>query len=259
MSNETFKYRAIAAIRKGELSYTLSPNESLDVEIELLNNQDENYRLLATFDTSANIASFKGLILEQTFQSEQNCDKFRSNTQKIINTYFNKLKFLHREYSAVIDSPDFIIEPNGNSIHYITGGIVIGGSIRLTRSCLLNDSKQLGKMKDNFWDECVERFNSTMTFQDPVLRLISLYAIAELINHLKNNLPIDDLIRCTRNLVAHGIVDKGSTPRILSQILGQATAFRFSRKDGNQMNLVKDSATKLAEALEWYLMNQLPG
>lgn len=257
MSDDLFKYRAIAEVQKGKLSYVRNSSENFEGEVELFNNPDEHYKIFATFNNESNLAILRSLIVEKVFQVEQDSNEFRLESEKLINIYFNRLKFIHKKYSSVIGSPDTIVKPDGQIDCYVSGGIVVGGSVDIGRYSLHQDCDQLNQVNDALWDECIERYNMVVEFPDPVLRLISLYSIVELIKDVRADLPEDSLIFAARNLVAHGIVDQRKTVGPLRGELGQADQFKFSRHNGQQMELVRNSADRLAGILAQYLTDQL--
>lgn len=272
MTQAFFKYRAIATVQKGKISYILSPNSHFQGEVKLFD-QPNDYKIFATFDLSEELAILKSLIFEKTFQIEQNYKSFCVEADRIIQIYFSRFKFIHREYSALIGAPDLIIDPDGTRISCLSGGIVTGGSVKGARSNLPSDCQQVGSDKKEVWDESIERYNDAMTFDDPVLRLIVLIGIVELI---KNSEPNENIVRemqrkglndynsiyYTRHLVAHGIlVEKnGEKPiKFFRQVLNQPTAtqFKFNRKDSKQMELVRSSVDQLSQGLSLYLTERL--
>lgn len=257
MSNEPLKYRAISAI-KGEIYCSLDFAQQMS-SIELFEDNQESYKIFAVLSSSNDRTVLRQLILEKIFYSKQDYKDFRVYAQEHINRYFSRIKFLSGEHSATIDNSNRIECPEGQ-YGFAEAGSDSGCSVKILVFLTKSDYERLGRVKDESIDEYVKRYNLTIQFTDSVLRLISLCGIAELIveeNKIEANVFFDDLVYSTRHLVAHGVVNRPSTLKGLIKALGTASEFKFSREDKKQMDLVEESASKIAVKLKQYLEAQL--
>lgn len=129
--------------------------------------------------------------------------------------------------------------------------------------------------KDNI-DEYVRRFLIIEKLSiDPVLTLITLYALYEYItntnSHLRELLQSNKKIGCnvnllkkfrgTRNLVAHGVVDRSDTKDILKEFLGdvepESSAYSFDRYKPSHMKLVNEVISEVQPVIQKYLREEL--
>jgi hypothetical protein len=115
----------------------------------------------------------------------------------------------------------------------------------------------LAVFQDNV-DEYIERFLSIKELStDPVLHLITLCSLYEFIeytrkdivehfkaaNELSSNTNFEEVFKNTRNLIAHGYVNRKKTAEILQEILGESNkseTYKFDRYNESHINLIND-------------------
>ena len=138
---------------------------------------------------------------------------------------------------------------------YAVGGINVPKTLPTASLKEINDV--LAITKDNV-DEYIERFLSIKELStDPVLHLVALCSLYEFIeytrkdivghfkvvNKLSSYYNFEEAFTSTRNLVAHGYVDRKKTVEVLQELLGQSNKskiYEFDRYNESHINLIND-------------------
>lgn len=254
--NTTFLYKAIFPITKERIYYSISQDEPIEDDIvELFQNETERYRLCAQLFSENDSLIIQALRFEQSFTEIQNPNKFKDYAFSKIRCFLNRINFVSNSL-ATLENRVEIIDHNGKQTGFtnMRGGVCFGGSIRsfmdkfsLKRACR-NESEYL--------DEYIERYFFSINIIDPVFQLLNLYSLCEFIGN--KEIQFDPIITAARHLVAHGTITYEKTKQELDQIFKtKENKYQFSRKNGEHMALVRDSAEKLKLAIGSYISSML--
>lgn len=279
-TSKPFRYEAVAEIT-GEIGYLLGTNENPGDKIELLKCSDEDgdeytiYVKLCLDNFIYERPKIEALIIEKCYSTEQNVEDFWEYAKKKINSCVYKLIGFSGDWVAKVN--DIFVIYNERKYSLSNNFDTVENSFYYVLKQIDNSKlrKLITSPRSEFLDEYIERYYFIENLQknnfvnnnlvigpkpDPVLLLVSLSNLFELIqeNEKDNdgNSPLeeDKVVKATRDLVVHGLVNHRKTVTNLNIKLGKDEIdFRFSRNNSEHMQLVKEANLHLRNVITTYL------
>lgn len=270
MDKKLLRYRAEFDINKGKLYYLTKVDDSFVEEgiVEIFENNDKDYKVLARLNLYEKNTVIQSLILEKHFLDEQENNAFYEYAKADLSWYLNRLKFISRQHSVLLDTNGEVTDYKGNKYRYTR--MAIGLAAHSSRSTSLEGSVcvKVGQAKSSLLaiDEYIEKHITISGFQDSILRLISLATLYELIRadltvpgsgYILDEQSVNEyqlikkstgsevsrievLAISARNLIAHGNVSHLKTIKPLNKFwkLPPNTNHKFDRKNRKHMDLI---------------------
>ena len=164
---------------------------------------------------------------------------------------------------------DGLLEASPAMVYGYTEGVLKASTVDSTAS--LDEITRILKIDSNDIDEYIDRLLSIKKLiSDPVLHLTSLFSLYEFIkeaqvdivgyleatNKLGCNTNLEEALEITRNLVAHGYVNRKKTVEVLQELLGQSNksnTYKFDRYNESHIKLINDVINESQVIIVQYL------
>ncbi|MBD2065489.1 hypothetical protein NDI37_06970 [Funiculus sociatus GB2-A5] len=287
MTAHSLHYRATSGIQ-GEIYYYPQADETVKDTIEIFKDRNHKIEMLTTPKEGKLLIHALILeILNHQILINKKSDQLYKYSETAIFHCFNVIKFISKAYSATINKPSNI-EYNGKIQTIVEFACGLSFECNIVPSISSSTCKSLNYPVDNNLNEYIKRYMLIAQFSDMPLQLGSLYGLVEFMAYREGLKTKDFLekmmvefvdktrkdlkepiktqriqqqyaqIRCVRNLVSHGVCNKGDTVTTLNEVLGtKKTSHEFDRNNKEQMELVTKCSNELLGILKNYIDSQI--
>ncbi|MBD2103870.1 hypothetical protein [Leptolyngbya sp. FACHB-261] len=265
MSTTSFQYKATFGVT-GKIQYKPTQGEvGPEDTIELSADENLSYKILAKLSSRDGTSVIQSMILEENPIGPQDPVDFGKYAEEILSQHLNRIKFVSGENSATLTNG--VVKDHLGKQHSVAiGGLKMGGHSASVMDKPRCEQAFREKSNKNL-DEYIDRHLSISKITDPVLKLISLFALCEFVvgrdREQAENIALliesDSLPSAARNLVAHGRVKRTKTMETLNETFNTPAAkfHEFSRGNNKHMKLVIDCGEELSSTIKNHIYSLL--